>query len=83
MRIRLADHLRLTNAESWLAESSRGKRQGDAVVLVGIDTLFDGRLAALTIPIKFLAIDIVQHETHLAHLRLHGLYAVGLLDFQR
>ena len=56
--------------------------QCHTVIFVGVDTLAEVGLTALTIPIEFTTVHVVQHETQLSHLSLQRLYAIGLLDLQ-
>ena len=53
------------------------------MVLIGVYTHLHGWLAAFAVPIELAVVHVVDDIAQLAHLGLHSLNAVRLLDLQR
>ena len=53
------------------------------MILVGVDTLVVGRLAAQTLPQQLAVVTALHHKTQFLSLALQGLDTICLLDLQR
>ena len=82
VRIRFRDHTWIIDDEAIGYEGIGCKGQGHTVVVIGVDTLFQGWFATLAVPIEFATVNIMQYESEFPHFAFQGLYAVGLLNLQ-
>ena len=82
--VRLADYLRVVDAQTVQTEGSRSEGHCHAMVFVGINS--DSIVPVIqlfAVPIELTIVHVVHHIAQLEHLLLQRFYAVRFLDFQR